>query len=131
MSTNNTNDSEEKIQADYNCWVVGYYPKLRDYSFHIPNGGSRSGREGNKLKAMGVRRGLPDYWHVVPLNGFTGLLVEFKEPGANMNTEHVKNQLRVQEQLRLVGYKVAVCDNLNDAKAVFLDYFKGTSWLVV
>lgn len=132
-------DSEDKIQAEYNMWLIGYYPKLRNFCFHVPNGGKRDSevnakgerfsREGNKLKAMGVRRGIPDYWHAVPLNGYIGFIIEFKEPGANMNTPHVKVQTEVQNDLRSVGYKVIVCDNTDEAKKQFLDYFKGSHWL--
>ena len=46
--------------------------------YHIPNGGSRGGREGALFKAQGVRSGVPDYHLPVARGGYHGLYIELK-----------------------------------------------------
>ena len=45
---------------------------------HIPNGGSRSAREGAKLKRMGVLAGVSDLHLPVPHSGYHSLYIEMK-----------------------------------------------------
>jgi hypothetical protein len=42
--------------------------------FHVPNGGQRNPAVGKKLKAHGVKRGVPDIWIVDPPPGKFGLV---------------------------------------------------------
>ncbi len=75
-----------------------------------------------KLKATGVVRGIPDYHHAIPSQGYAGLYIEFKEPGANMNTEHVRNQLQAHKRLEQAGNKVVVCHSFAAAQKEAIDY---------
>ncbi len=52
--------SEDRLQQECYIWFHNTYPKLRGLLFHVPNGGNRSGREGNKFKGMGVVSGVAD-----------------------------------------------------------------------
>lgn len=122
-------DSEDKIQSTYHIWLWNTYPKLRWLCFAVPNGGLRGAQEAMKLKATGTVRGIPDYFHAVPLKGYGCLIIEFKEPGANMNTPHVIHQTMVQGIHRAAGNMVMVCDSFEKAKAIFLEYFKGSHWI--
>jgi hypothetical protein len=122
-------ESEDKIQSDYNIWLTAYYHELRDICFHVPNGGYRGEREANKLKSMGVKRGIPDFWHPIVCRGYGALIIEFKELGANMNTDHVKYQTHIQGILTEAGNFVTVCDSLEKAQAACLWYFAGTKWI--
>jgi len=56
----NSNHSEDKIQADCFQWFHNTFPALRGLLYAVPNGGKRNKREANKLKATGVVRGVPD-----------------------------------------------------------------------
>lgn len=46
--------------------------------FAIPNGGDRDIRVAVKLKAEGVRRGVPDLMLLAKRHGYSGLVIELK-----------------------------------------------------
>lgn len=82
---------------------------VSDYLIHIPNGGKRNAREAARLKRMGVRAGVPDYWlHVVrhPRPGVIsgGLLIELK---ATANSKISDNQLHQLTHFAMCGYDTA------------------------
>lgn len=52
--------------------------------FHVPNGGARSKAAAGKLKAEGVRPGVPDYLLPVRAGQFVGLAVELKACGGRV-----------------------------------------------
>ena len=75
--------SEDRLQSDCFLWFHNSYPSLRGLLFHVPNGGSRDAREGNKFKAMGVTPGIPDLILLLPGGGGRIVGIEFKtETGA-------------------------------------------------
>lgn len=49
--------------------------------YAVPNGGARTLRTAGRLKAEGVRPGVPDVLCPVPRGGYVGLAIEFKRPG--------------------------------------------------
>lgn len=51
------------------------YPVLR-YAIHVPNGGKRPRGEAGKLKAMGVRKGVPDFLLPIRNGAHTGLATD-------------------------------------------------------
>lgn len=56
--------------------------------FHVPNGGGRSKATAGKLKAEGVRRGVPDYlWPMRSAAGDVGLAIELKAQGGRLEPE--------------------------------------------
>lgn len=85
--------SEHDEQAGFFEWAAysrGKYPEL-DFMFAIPNGGLRHVTVAQKLKAEGVRPGVPDTFLPVARGGYHGLWIEFK---------FEKNKLtELQEQL--------------------------------
>lgn len=54
------------------------YPHLKQLLFHIPNGGKRNIREAARLKRMGVRAGVADFFLAIPRGGYHGLFIELK-----------------------------------------------------
>lgn len=85
---------------------------------------TNAAREGNKLKIMGVREGIPDIHIAIGNNNYIGLYIEFKELGANMNTDHVRKQLKAHEVLRSFKNRVEICTSVSDAQAIVLEYLK-------
>ena len=122
-------ESEDLIQATVHQTIWNKYKNTRGLCYHIPNGGLRTAREGNKLKAVGVVAGIPDYHVAIPANGKNSLYIEFKEPGANMNTEHVRNQLKVHDKLKEANNEVLIFDNSAEAIEAIERYLTGTKWL--
>ncbi len=111
--------TESKIQSDFHIWLWNNYPETHGAAYHIPNGGSRGKVEAFKFKSMGVVAGVPDYHIAIPRGEYASLYIEFKSPGMTARI----GQLKVHETL--IGFKnmVVVCDTLEDAKKMFLQYY--------
>lgn len=99
------------------------YPQLKWLS-HIPNGGARDLREGAKFKAMGVKRGFPDYILPLPIqtswgHQYAGLFLELKV-GKNKTSSEQKEYLAY---LVSVGYCCYVCYGWENARDRIVEYF--------
>lgn len=70
-----------------------------------PNGGQRHPAVAAKLKAEGVRPGVPDVSWPAPRGGFVGLAIEFKFGDGNPSKEQRERIDRLQKE----GWCVAVC----------------------
>jgi VRR-NUC domain-containing protein len=125
---------EEAIQRAFIEWCewnqkLGY-PELA-LGFAVPNGGLRPaaisslGRrysvEGQKLKALGVKRGVPDWALPVARGGYIGLMIEFKRPGEKPTSEQADYARLAQSH----GHKVVVCTSPEAAIAVVQEYLAG------
>lgn len=96
------------------------WPELR-ILHHIPNGGSRNAIEAARLKAQGVRAGVPDIFLPCARNGFHGLYIELKrQKGGRVSVEQKKMILALQCQ----GYRVEVCEGWEKARDVITEYMK-------
>lgn len=73
-------DREHQEQVAVVRWFDAQYPALRGRLFAIPNGGQRNLVVAAKLKAEGVRAGVPDLCLPVARHGFHGLWIELKAP---------------------------------------------------
>ena len=95
--------------------------------FHVANGGLRSKASAGKLKAEGVRAGVPDY--IGPFRGYSksnnqfctyiGLAIELKRRKGGAVSEAQRDWV---EFLSNAGWKVAVCSGHEDAWAVICEY---------
>ncbi len=98
--------SEHQLQvAVIQWWALAHrtiYSLPLEVLFAIPNGGARDPITGARLKAEGVRPGVPDLMLAVPCGGEHGAFIEMKT-GSNKPTE---NQVRVCDQLLRAGYHV-------------------------
>lgn len=129
--TNYMKLSEDYIQATFHQWLWNTYPETRWLCYAIPNGGLRSAAAAAKLKATGLLSGIPDYHIAIPNVKHCGLYIEFKTPEANLNTEHVKHQLDVHQRMRGAGNMVVVCNSIDEAKRITLEYLQGTIYLTI
>lgn len=99
--------TEHQEQCALLEWVSlyqGRYPEL-EMLFAVPNGGQRHIAVARKLKAEGVRAGVPDLFLPVARNGYHGLFVEMKTRTGKTSPA----QRAYFERLRENGYRVAVC----------------------
>ena len=99
----------------------GRWPEL-GMLFAVPNGGNRNIVTAKKLKAEGVKRGVPDLCLPVPRNGYHGLFVEMKkQKGGTVSKEQADWIGNLQDQ----GYKACVCKGAAAAWEVIQEYMRG------
>jgi hypothetical protein len=70
----------------------------------VPNGEKRDWKVAQRLKAEGVKAGMPDLHLPVPRGGYAGLYIEMKS-GRNRPTEHQHRKIAL---LEAVGHRVTV-----------------------
>jgi hypothetical protein len=97
------------------------YPELA-FLFAIPNAGAgaQSGQAG-KMKAEGVKKGVPDLCLPVPKANYHGLFIEMKF-GKNVAS---KEQLEWMTALVDLSYCVALCRSVDEAMQVLKWYCEG------
>ncbi len=70
--------TEDREAMAYTKWCM-LTPVLRDLVLHIANERACSAQQGYKLKMMGVRRGVSDYFVPLPRGKYHGLWIELKK----------------------------------------------------
>ena len=90
--------------------------------FAIPNGGERNVIVASKLKAEGVRAGVPDLFLAWANRQYGGLFIEMKKPKGGRVSDVQKQYI---ELLTESGYKAVVCMGWIEAKAAIEDYLRG------
>lgn len=105
-------ESEEQAWLfEWAAYQVGKYPEL-ELMHHVPNGGSRNKAEAAKLKAQGVKAGVPDIVLPVARGGYHGLYIELKRlQGGKVSMEQEKWMAKLKGQgycaKELLGWKAA------------------------
>jgi hypothetical protein len=111
---------EQFVEGGCNRHVTYPVPELR-WLHAIPNGGYRDKITAGKLKAEGVKRGIPDVFLPLPMTKYAGLYVELKRPEthkagtrkASIIDQAAGSTSELQDEaiahLRSVGYAVSVC----------------------
>ena len=110
---------EQAALIDWARSMEHQYPALR-YLFHIPNGGWRHKATAGRMKAQGVKAGVPDLFLPIPP---PGLWIEMKY-GTNQLTAHQSAWCRA---LYEAGYHVQVCWSFEEARDVLVDYIERKS----
>lgn len=90
--------------------------------FAIPNGGQRNLIVAKKLKAEGVRAGVPDLFLAVPRGRFHGMFVEMKKQKGGRLQD---SQCIMLETLAAQGYHATVCHGWAEARKAIEEYLKG------
>ena len=106
MKTKKTNN-EELEQTWLIQWATMLSSQHKELALlhHIPNGGLRSKSEAKRLKAAGVKAGVPDLCLPVARQGYHGLYIELKA-GKGKATASQKQWL---DALNAQGYKSVIC----------------------
>src|SRR5262245_24904909 len=112
---------EQVTVVDWAHWHKRKYPAL-EMLYAVPNGGHRNPRVAAKLKAEGVRRGVPDLCLAAALRRYHGLYIEMKY-GDNKQT---REQVEFARRLRNGGYCFALCYSA-DAAIDTLRWYIGLS----
>lgn len=113
--------SEDGHQLALFCWAASSgIPELKRM-FHIPNGGSRHIAEASKLKAMGVKSGVPDIFLPISRHGFKGLWIELKKPIKGIISNEQNDWLAFLSE---EGYDTRVCYGWEEARDCLLEYLR-------
>jgi hypothetical protein len=116
---------EHDIQATFFDWVR--IKEKHDWRFSlvfaVPNGGQRHPRVAAKLKAEGVRPGIPDIIIMAPgryaEKDYPGAVIEFKAPKGSL-TDHQSGMLHL---INRAGYLVSVMRTPTAAISFLESYF--------
>lgn len=97
------------------------HPELR-WLFHVPNGGARSKAAAGKLKAAGVRPGVPDYLLPVAgrgVNKWRGLAIELKRIKGGRTSDEQTDWL---DHFDNQYWRIAICNGHEHAWRVICEY---------
>lgn len=111
--------SEEQQQIEFVNWIHRTHPEAWMVLHHSPNGGHRSKLTGHKMKLMGTKKGFPDLVVYHARGKFAGLAIEMKTRTGRVSTE----QLEWKDRLTRCGFDCYVARGIEDAKAIFSNYF--------
>lgn len=117
--------SEEHLHRQCFEWILENelrWPIL-EWMFHPANGGARSKGEGGKLKAMGVRPGIPDFMLPIPVLPWNGLAIELKTATGSLT----QTQQEWAESLSKGGYLVGVARSLEEFGALVIQFLGGAA----
>ena len=90
--------------------------------FAIPNGGQRNVVVASKLKAEGVRAGVPDLFLAVARHGGHGLFIEMKKAKGGRTSD---KQEAIMAELDAQGYYTTVAHGWLQAKISIEAYLRG------
>lgn len=93
------------------------HPELR-LLFAVPNGGDRHPAVAAKMKAEGVKAGVPDYLLPVARGGFHGLAIELKTSTGSASREQKQWLADFRDQ----GYRAEVCKGWQQAFDTLKEY---------
>lgn len=93
------------------------YPET-EWMFAIPNGGKRDSRTAARMKAEGVKAGVPDICLPSPVGDFAGMYIELKvgdnQPSNDQNKWHMA--------LSRASYVVKLCYGWEEARDEIITY---------
>lgn len=115
--------SEHDHQAALFAWAainVGIYPEL-SAMYAVPNGGARSARTGARMKAEGVKAGVPDICLPVARCGYNALYIEMKTEVGKLS----QAQADFGRLLERWGNRVVICRKWNAAALEIENYLEG------
>ena len=93
------------------------HPQL-SMMFAVPNGGQRNIVTATKLKAEGVKSGVPDIFLAFPSNTAHGLFIEMKSKKGKIS----ENQKEWLGALSSSGYLCVICYSFSEAQQVIIKY---------
>lgn len=110
---------------------AAYHPICKKYLFAIPNGGKRHIVTALKLKAQGVKPGVPDILLAYPSGRYHGLFIELKrraqtkeQGGSRSKGTLTADQMIVMRYLNDVNYLAQVAYGADEAWEIITKYLE-------
>lgn len=119
MKIKNICPTEHQEQVAFFEWWKIWARSLPYLAFAIPNGGARHITTARKLKAEGVKSGVPDIFIAWPRGGFHGLFVELKRKVGGSVSKEQKEKIK---ELRNAGYAVVIAKGWEEAAELVRGY---------
>ena len=111
--------SEHQIQSAFMELLAWKYPKIREITFAIPNGGFRHIGTARKLKAEGSKAGVADVFVMQATGLQHGLWIEFKAGyGKQSDAQIAFERLAIRQ-----SYEYIVCYSVDEAIDKINKYF--------
>lgn len=118
-------DPEEALHRACHQWNELHearHPILK-WMFHCPNGGGRSKAEAGRLKAMGVRPGVPDF--VLPFPSpsgkWPGCAVELKSPDGKLT----QKQREWLQHAHIMGWAIGIARDVDTYISLATTFING------
>lgn len=112
---------EQTLLFQWAGLAAGRYPEVA-LLHAVPNGGHRNKAVAGKLRAEGVKAGVPDLSLPLPTGQFGGLFIEMKRQKGGRTTKEQEEWIRA---LRVVGNRAVVCEGFEQAKEVVVEHIMG------
>ena len=106
-----TESMEQQCLMKWTHYNLGRWPQLR-LLYHIPNEGRRSQTTGGRLKAEGMKRGVPDLCLPVAKGGWHALYIELKRRDGGRVSQEQKEWL---DALAEAGNRAVICRGWEEA----------------
>lgn len=116
-----TESTEQQRLFQWARLASGKWPEL-ELLYHIPNEGKRSRAAGARMKAEGLKKGVPDLCLPVSRGECHGLYIELKREKSGRATPE---QTAWMEALLAQGYAVSLCHGWEAAAQVLKTYLEG------
>ena len=118
----NSRSEDDELCAVF-AWAAmleGVYPCL-ELMYHTPNEGKRTAASGGRLKAKGLKKGVPDIALPCARGGYHGLYIELKVGDGKPTAE----QKKYLHALDVEGYFVALAYSAAEAIRLIERYVRG------
>lgn len=96
----------------------GKYPVLR-WMYHVPNEGKRSYKTGSRMRAEGLKSGVPDICLPCARGAYHGLYIELKRRKKGTVTDNQKSWIAALDK---AGYRAVVCKGWEEAAHEIIGY---------
>lgn len=106
-----TESEEQQAVMEWAEAASGKWPELR-LLYHVPNEGRRSMATGGRLRAEGLKSGVPDLCLPSAHGEYHGLYIEMKRTKGGRATPEQKEWLEMLEE---EGYKTEICNGADAA----------------
>ena len=113
-----TESEEQQAVMKWAAAASGRWPELR-LLYHVPNEGQRSMATGGRLRAEGLKSGVPDLCLPSAHGQYHGLYIEMKRTQGSKTTPEQKEWLAA---LEAEGYQTALCRGADAAIEIITDY---------
>lgn len=116
-----TEHEEQAALIQWWSWYSQWMGLQRCLLMAIPNGGRRTTVTGARLKAEGVRAGIPDLFLAVPTKDSHGLWLEMKRKRGGFVTDFQREAMKA---LQAQGYICVVCRGFTEAQEAIVSYLR-------